>query len=164
MNRKQTETFYPLSLAVRLLFHKLGGAVTDLHEGSGVSGGMRAVLESVITGGPQTVPQMARARPVSRQHIQTLVNELLDAGYVEYQDNPAHRRSKLVGATEKGRKLFSSFRKREIEALSRLSLGITARALEDAGQVLSVLIEKFQSQEWQSIVDDLSPNQRSKKP
>ena len=160
MNRKQVEAFYPLSLSVRSLFHKLGNAVTVLHEGSGVSGGMRAVLESVINGGPQTVPQMARVRPVSRQHIQLLVNELLAVGYVEYQDNPAHRRSKLVGATEKGRTLFSSFRKREIEALSRLSAGVTSKELEDAGQVLSVLIERFQSREWQSIVDDLSPNSK----
>ena len=158
MNRKQAEAFYPLSLSVRSLFHKLGSAVTDLHEGSSVSGGMRAVLESLITGGSQTVPQMARSRPVSRQHIQTLVNELLASGYVDYQDNPAHRSSKLVCATEKGRTLFSSFRKREIEALNRLSLDVTVEPLKEANKVLSVLIERFQSQEWQSIVDDLSPD------
>ncbi len=160
MKQKQTEAFYPLSLSVRSLFHKMGNAVTALHEGSGVSGGMRAVMESVITGGPQTVPQMARARPVSRQHIQTLVNELLPTGYVEYLDNPAHRRSKLVGITKKGRKLFLSLREREMEALSRLSMDVTVQELEDAGQVLSVLIERFQSPEWQTIVNDLSPNSK----
>jgi len=157
MKRKQTEAFYPLSLSVRSLFHKLGNAVTTLHEGSGVSGGMRAVLESLITGGPQTVPQLARARPVSRQHIQTLVNQLLAAGDIEYLDNPAHRRSKLVEITKKGQNLFLSLREREIEALSRLSMDVTAQELEDAGQVLSVLIERFQSTEWQIIVNDLSP-------
>jgi len=157
MKRKQTEAFYPLSLSVRSLFHKLGNAVTTLHEGSGVSGGMRAVLESLITGGPQTVPQLARARPVSRQHIQTLVNLLLAAGDIEYLDNPAHRRSKLVEITKKGQNLFLSLREREIEALSRLSMDVTAQELEDAGQVLSVLIERFQSTEWQIIVNDLSP-------
>lgn len=158
MNREQVGAFYPLSLSVRSLFHKLGDAVTTLHEGSGVSGGMRAVLESLITGGPQTVPQMARARPVSRQHIQKLVNELLAVDYVEYQDNPAHRRSKIVGVTEEGRKLFSSFREREIEALSRLSTSVTFGELEQAELVLSAMIERFQSPEWQTIVDDLSPN------
>jgi DNA-binding MarR family transcriptional regulator len=160
MDRKKTEAFHPLSLSVRSLFHKLGSAVTALHEGSGVSVGMRAVLESVIAGGPQTVPQMARARPVSRQHIQTLVNELLAAGYVEYLDNPAHRRSKLVRITKKGRKLFSSLRERENEALSRLSVDVTIQELEDAGHVLSVLIERFQSTEWRTIVNDLSPNSK----
>lgn len=158
MNQKQAEAFYPLSLAVRSLFHKLGNAVTILHEGSGVSGGMRAVLESVITSGPQTVPQLARIRPVSRQHIQLLVNDLLGMGYVEYRENPAHRRSRLVAATERGQRLFSSFRERETEALSRLPVDVSAKELDAARQVLSGLIERFQSPEWQSIVDDLSPN------
>ncbi len=158
MNRKQAETLYPLILAVRSLFHKLGNAVTTLHEGSDVNGGMRAVLESVISGGPQTVPQLARARPVSRQHIQTLVNDLLATGHVEYADNPAHRRSKLVQATGTGRDMFSSLRKREAEAVSRLPLAIPSQDLEQATQVLSVLIERFQSAEWQKIVADLSPD------
>lgn len=160
MNRKQVEAFYPLTLSVRSLFHKLGDAVTALHEGSGVSGGMRAVLESVVTGGPQTVPQLARIRPVSRQHIQLLVNALLAVGLVEYLDNPAHRRSRLVGATEKGRTLFGAFRNRENVALSRLTMDVTPEALEAAGQVLSVLIERFQSREWQSIIEDLTPNEK----
>lgn len=160
MNREQVEAFYPLSLSVRSLFHKMGNAVTVLHEGSGVSVGMRAVLESLITGGPQTVPQMARVRPVSRQHIQKLVNELLAIGYAEYQDNPAHRRSKLVSVTENGRKHFSSLREREIEALTRLSTSIAVKELEQAGQVLSALIERFQSPDWQKIVDDLSPKSK----
>ena len=158
MNREQVRAFYPVSLSVRSLFHKMGNAVTALHAGSGVSAGMRAVLESLITGGAQTVPQLARARPVSRQHIQTLVNELLAAGHVETEDNPAHRRSRLVSVTEQGRTLFSSFREREIEALSRLSTSVTERELEQAGQVLAALIERFESPEWQTIVDEQSPN------
>ena len=99
MNQKQLKSFYPLTLCVRRLFHKLSYGVAALHQNSSVSVGMRAVLESVIDGGPQTVPHMAKIRPVTRQHIQTLVNELLDGNYVEYIDNPAHKRSKLVAPT-----------------------------------------------------------------
>ena len=61
MNPKQIENFYPLALAVRRLFHRMGHGATVLHRESGISAGMRAVLESVIHGGPMTVPQMARA-------------------------------------------------------------------------------------------------------
>ena len=77
MNREQIQAFYPLSKSVRSLFHKMGAAAAALHEGSGISTGMRAVLENVVEGGPMTVPEMARMRPVSRQHIQVLVNDLL---------------------------------------------------------------------------------------
>ena len=157
MNRDQVKALYPLTLSVRSLFHKMGNAVTKLHEGVCVSGGMRAVLESVITKGPQTVPQLARIRPVTRQHIQSHVNELLKVDYVEYLENPAHRRSKLVQATEKGREIFASLRQREAEALSRLSLKVTSQELEAADKVLFELIEKFQSEEWNTIINDLSP-------
>lgn len=156
MNQDQAKALYPLTLSVRSLFHKLGNAVMKLHEGVHVSGGMRAVLENVITKGPQTVPELARIRPVSRQHIQGHVNALLNVDYVEYLENPAHRRSKLVQATEKGRNVFSALRQREAEALSRLSLNVSDQELKSARQVLSVLIEQFQSDEWETIVNDLS--------
>ena len=160
MNRQQAKSFYPLSLSVRSLFHKMGNAVTLLHEGSGISGGMRAVMESLISNGPKTVPEIARARPVSRQHIQTLINELLPLGFVEYQDNPAHPRSKLVAITEEGRAAFAALRSREMEALSKLSINISPKEFEDAERILTQLIDRFQSAEWHSIVEDLSPNEK----
>ena len=155
MNRDQREAFEPLSRAVRSLFHKMGAGVTLLHEESGITGGMRAVLESVVEGGPKTVPELARARPVSRQHIQTLVNELLAAGLVEVRDNPAHRRSKLVAPTQEGAATFAALRAREAAALTRLALDIDAQEMERATQALTQLIERFQGPAWQKIVRDL---------
>ncbi|MEE9209895.1 MAG: helix-turn-helix domain-containing protein [Kiloniellales bacterium] len=155
MNRDQREAFEPLSRAVRALFHKMGAAVSLLHEGDGVTGGMRAVLESVIEGGPRSVPELARARPVSRQHIQTLVNELLAAGYVEYRENPAHRRSKLVAPTRDGAAAFTALRAREAAALTRLAVDIDAAEMERATQALTQLIARFQGPAWQGIVRDL---------
>jgi hypothetical protein len=65
MNKNQLDAFYPMALAVPRLFHKLAHGVAALHRDSDVTIGMRAVLESVIDGGPQTVPHMARVRPVA---------------------------------------------------------------------------------------------------
>lgn len=159
MNRDQREAFEPLSRAVRSLFHKMGAAVSLLHEGdetaSGITAGMRAVLESVIEGGPKTVPEMARARPVSRQHIQTLVNELLAAGLVEFRDNPAHRRSKLVAPTKAGEAAFASLRAREAAALTRLAVDIDAAEMRAATLALQQLIVRFQDPAWRKIVRDL---------
>jgi DNA-binding MarR family transcriptional regulator len=160
MNHDQIKSFYPLSLSVRSLFHKMGNAVTLLHDGSGIFSGMRAVMESLVMGGAKTVPEIARVRPVSRQHIQILVNDLLALGYVEYQDNPAHRRSKLVAVTDAGEAAFKAFLACEVGALSMLSLDIPLEELESAERVLSQLISRFQSAEWHSIVEDLSPNSK----
>ncbi len=158
MKKRQIASFYPLTLAVRRLFHKLGHGVAALHRDSDVSVGMRAVLESVIDGGPQTVPQMARVRPVTRQHIQGLVNGLLTGGYVEYVDNPAHKRSQLVGPTERGLKVFQEMRARENQAFKRVPLEATPEELEAATRVLKSLIGTFESPQWQSIVNQSTPN------
>ena len=86
-----TATFFRLRAAGKRI-----GAVTP----SG--GGILGMLRSLTLEGPQTVPQIARSRPVARQHIQRLANEAEAEGLIEFVDNPAHRRSKLMRITPKG--------------------------------------------------------------
>ena len=69
--------------------------------------GAWGLLRSLAEGGPQTVPALARQRPVSRQHIQKLADELARGGLVDFVDNPAHRRSKLVRLTKKGARRYA---------------------------------------------------------
>ncbi|MGH9215889.1 MAG: MarR family transcriptional regulator, partial [Acidimicrobiales bacterium] len=76
---------------VRLHYHALVRLAGALHGALKVSAPMRAVLEFLQAQGPTPVPRIARSRGVSRQHVQTIVNELLDDGLVELRDNPAHR-------------------------------------------------------------------------
>lgn len=156
MKKRQMEALYPLTLAVRRLFHKLGHGVAALHADRDVSVGMRAVLESVIDGGPQTVPHMARVRPVTRQHIQGLVNGLLDGGYVEYIDNPAHKRSKLVSPTKLGTQIFQKMRDREHAAFRRIPLDVTPEELKAAERALRSMISAFESPEWRAIINQYS--------
>lgn len=156
MNSDQLTAFYPLTLAVRRLFHKIGHAVAELHRDAEISVGMRAVLESVINGGPQTVPAMARIRPVTRQHIQGLVNALLDAGYVEMRDNPAHKRSKLVAATLRGEALFRKLRKTENAAFRKARIKPTPQELEAAERVITSLIDTLDGPEWAAVLEHSS--------
>jgi DNA-binding MarR family transcriptional regulator len=66
--------------------------------GAGTFGFMR----SLALIGPLTVPQIARMRPTSRQRMQRLADELAAEGFVEFIDNPRHRRSNLVRLTREG--------------------------------------------------------------
>src|SRR5215472_16710847 len=66
--------------------------------GAGAFGFMRSLALS----GPLTVPQIAKMRPVSRQRMQRLADELAAEGFVEFIGNPRHRRSKLVQLTPRG--------------------------------------------------------------
>jgi DNA-binding MarR family transcriptional regulator len=60
------------------------------------------VLKMLHRFGTLTVPQMARLDSTSRQNIQTVVNRLEREGCVGSARNPAHKRSELVGLTDRG--------------------------------------------------------------
>jgi DNA-binding MarR family transcriptional regulator len=97
---------------------------------------MRAVLELLLRTGPRTVPEMARVRGVSRQHIQQQVDALLERGLLSRQDNPAHRRSPRIVLTDRGRALIQDMRARELDELAQMQVGVSDHAVQEAAQVL----------------------------
>src|SRR5215472_432750 len=60
------------------------------------------VLET-IQDAPATVAQVARTLHLARQGVQRLADVLVRDGLAVYQDNPAHRRAKLLQLTPRGR-------------------------------------------------------------
>lgn len=151
MNQKQIAALYPLALDLRALFHQMRAAIGTIHAETGITAGMRAVLESVLVDGPQTVPQLARARPVTRQLIQSLVNDLLAADLVEYRPNPAHRRSKLVSPTKAGRAAFDTLMARELAVFEQVDLALSPEEIEAAHRVLAQLLETFRVTDWAAL-------------
>ncbi len=124
---------------------RLQAAIEELHGGEGPSSGRRALLRDLSRWGPQTVPQLARRRSVSRQRVQALVNPLAEAGYVELLANPAHRRSWLVGLTGRGRELVSRLERREGELLAAIEVADPGEDLRRAAAVLRSLRESLES-------------------
>jgi DNA-binding MarR family transcriptional regulator len=124
---------------IRACFNRLRALADDLHRGLGVTGGMRAVLEALEEGGAQTVPHMARAKSVSRQHIQVLVNALVESRLARVDDNPADRRSPLVSVTRQGRAAFARMRGREKAVLAELAAELAPADLATATATLAAL-------------------------
>lgn len=129
-----------------LLFHRLRVVADELHGGGELAAGKRGVLKGLYENGPQTVPQMARARPVSRQHIQSLVNPLVEEGYVEFIDNPHHRRSKLVQLTNTGHTLVKEMQSRETKVFKMLSEEFSDSKLKQATRTLHAIREYFEEE------------------
>lgn len=119
------------------LFRRLRAVAEQVHGRGTLSGGRRGVLMELEQSGPRTVPQMARARSVTRQHVQALVNPLARESLVEFIDNPEHRRSRLVRLTRAGRVWLAEMREGEISLLSRLELDMSDEGLRAATEVLS---------------------------
>lgn len=126
--------------ATRRLFHRLKEAGDALHADTGVTTAMRAVMEDLDRHGAQTVSQMARRRPVTRQHIQALADALMRRKLIESFENPAHKRSPLLRLTSSGRQTFQKMLLREGEFLSALKVQATAGELRSAEAVLLGLI------------------------
>ena len=135
---------------VRSLFHELKMLAQEIHGGSPLAGGRRGVMVNLLEDGDQTVPELARRRPVSRQHIQVLVDELLRDGLVRRRPNPAHRRSKLVSLTPKGRKAIRAMLEREVRLLRRLDLGADRGRLMAAAHLLEELRTALRDPAWRS--------------
>lgn len=101
--------------------------------------GSFGLLRSLKKSGPQTVPQLARAREVSRQHVQILANGLVEHGLAKFADNPAHKRSKLLRITALGERRLAQITERIEDAYEGISQGLDPDEIRSAIRVLSEL-------------------------
>ena len=125
---------------VRLAFHQLKATAELLHQDpDGLTASHRGVLESLHREGPRTVPDLARARPVSRQHIQVLVNRLLQLELVRTVPNPAHRKSPLIELTPAGARRFEAMQRRERRVLQAVARELPEARVRAAADTLSNL-------------------------
>jgi DNA-binding MarR family transcriptional regulator len=131
---------------VRTCFNRLKALAGLLHDDLGVNPSMRAVMETLYRDGPQTVPAIALAKGVSRQHIQTIVNGLMEAGRVAARDNPAHRRSPLHELTADGKRTFARIEKREKAPLDRVTQALVNAPVASARRVLATLNSELEKE------------------
>jgi DNA-binding MarR family transcriptional regulator len=134
------------------LFYRLRFVAEQIHQQGETSGPKRGLLKSLERLGPQTVPQMARIRPVSRQYIQTIVNQLHAGGYVTYLENPAHKRSPLIQLNQKGNDLLKAMSRREGELLSQLKITLSQKELDQSASLLRKVRLIFENAEWNRLV------------
>jgi DNA-binding MarR family transcriptional regulator len=124
---------------VRLLFHRAAQVTEGLHGPEEITAGGRAVLEHLENAGPMSASELARRRHVSRQHIQLLVNSLLERELVTAQENPSHRRSPLLALTPIGARTIRRMTTRERRELARLDLPVAKDDLIAARDTLAAL-------------------------
>jgi DNA-binding MarR family transcriptional regulator len=139
--RDVDESLESLIDEVRLLWNTLVQRGEHLHAAEPISMGMRAVLEFLGRHGPTSVPNIARSRRVSRQHIQVQVNALTQEGCVELRANPAHKRSSLVALTRRGERTLARMREREAAVFAEAEIEASPARLERAARTLRAVRE-----------------------
>jgi DNA-binding MarR family transcriptional regulator len=107
--------------------------------------GYWSVLRLLKVNGPQTVPQLARYRYVPRQSVQKLANEMLNDGVIEFLNNPAHKRSKLLRLTPKGEAVFAEMSDRIASLAETLAEQQDVAQLQSAADVVKHLHEQLRT-------------------
>lgn len=89
-----------------------------------------------------TVAQIARRMGLARQSVQRVVNDLVESGLLRYEENPDHKRAKLVALTENGVETYRLADERQIRWAKALSNGISLKELEKSLAIIRCLEER----------------------
>ncbi len=135
------------------LFHRLRWVAEQIYGESGRSTARRGLLRGLARYGAQTVPMLARARQVSRQHVQTVVDALAADGLVELRANPRHARSRLVHATARGAAQVRAMDEIDARVLASVVEGMAAGDLALTARTLRALRSGFeQAARWHAVL------------
>jgi DNA-binding MarR family transcriptional regulator len=133
------EDFEDFISALRELFFALRATSNDLLADLGCTAVERSVLTDLNKDGPQTVPDLAFARAVSRQTMQKTVDRLLDRRWLEVRDNPRHQRSVLLALAPAGQRLLEQIQARERRLLAGTPLPLSGGELRRTTAALRAL-------------------------
>jgi DNA-binding MarR family transcriptional regulator len=125
-----------------------------LYGDDGKRAARRGVLRGLARYGAQTVPELARARSVTRQNVQPVVDALVASGLARLAPNPLHRRSLLVTITARGEQLVRAWDETDARVLSAVGRGLSRRDLETTARTLRLVRERFEMRlRWESALE-----------
>jgi len=135
---------YEIVWLLRRLFRALGQRANERLGSIGLTVADRAVMEFLYPDISLSVPQIARKYNVSRQHIQTTVNTLLNKGFLRTESNPRHKRSPLITLTAKGTKLFAKILIEDKQIIEDLFTDVSSEDIGITKETLQTLLNKLQ--------------------
>jgi DNA-binding MarR family transcriptional regulator len=138
-------------------FHRVGASGDIIHGAIGLGSGMRGLLLSLDHFGPMTVSKLAAMRPVSRQFVQRVMDELVAGGWVEAIPNPQHKRSPLMQLTQKGRAAVGTMLETEQPYVAALTEGIDGEDIAATIRVLSAICHKISPELLDQLADGVDP-------
>jgi DNA-binding MarR family transcriptional regulator len=136
---------------IEALYHQSNRLIERLYGHGELSLGCRTLLIALFRNGAQTVPQLAHARSVSRQYIQRLANQLTEEKYVEFIDNAAHKRSRLLRLTAKGEAYLRGILQQEVKIVRAMVIDLPVEQLQTAAQTLRA-VRDWQSKELERLL------------
>ena len=146
----------PLNKLVLTIFWLNGfflDAADRLTAGSGLTTARWQVLGAVLHE-PLTVAAIARDMGLARQSVQRTADLLVEEGLCEYVPNPAHRRAKLLSATDHGLNSLRQLGPRAIEWSKRVRESVGEGVVDAATVSVKELMSALSRDEAQLLGDD----------
>jgi DNA-binding MarR family transcriptional regulator len=149
-------TLQSVYIETEALFHQSNDFIGQFYGPGELSLGKRGVLLLLMRSGPQTVPQIAQKKEVSRQYIQKVVNQLAQVGYVAFAENEAHKRSSLVQLTDQGRTYLIGRLQHEMQIVREMVIPFPPDKLQETAATLRA-IREWQRAELQRLIEKYGP-------
>ena len=144
MNKKKhtqtAEIFTELVLETFRFNGRLIAAGDGLTKDLGLTSALWQVL-GAIRETPIPMAQIARNMGLSRQGVRRSANVLMDKGLVRFEENPDHRRAKLVVPTEKGREVLDQLEEIQINWSNSVSKSFGTAELKQVVRTMNALSE-----------------------
>jgi DNA-binding MarR family transcriptional regulator len=128
-----------LAVQVFRLDGLLTAAGDDLAHPAGQTAARWRVLAAVEEQ-PLSVAQIARSWSFARQSVQRVADLLVQDGLVAYDDNPGHRRAKLVRLTPEGRAVLTQIQAGQRAWANTMGARIGAADLRTANELLGRIL------------------------
>lgn len=120
-------------------FFRLSAIAETVFADLGVSAAERGVLRDLFIEGEATAPDMARRKPVTRQSIQPVLDNLVAKGFARGVDNPHHKRSKLYSLTPAGVAHCVELQNRELATIRDMLNGMSPADFAAAADALRAM-------------------------
>ena len=128
---------HDLFMEVFALHEGLESVMDEVHEAAGMGSSQLRVAHTALNMRNATVPRIAEKMKVSRQFVQKVCDNLAWDGILKYEENPHHKRSRIVTVTDAGRKKLEEVGRNEALIVARCLPGIDEARVRDAKALLS---------------------------
>ncbi|WP_020399234.1 MarR family winged helix-turn-helix transcriptional regulator [Kordiimonas gwangyangensis] len=144
-NRKSLDlTLYDAVQTTRPLIRNIVAAVDATLKGTGVTVGVRAVLEVLFAADNASLPEVTKHLNLTRQFAHRMLGEAADAGFVERKPSPTRKGAHVYRLTNKGREAIKAIRAQEQEYLRAFMKGHSEEDLRAFCRVQSALNRFFE--------------------
>lgn len=92
---------------------------------------------------PLSMAQIARNMGLSRQSVRRSANKLKDKGLINFENNPDHKRAKLVVMTKKGLQILEKIKKKQVDWSNHLSEEFSSKDLEETVKMIKSLSDQL---------------------